>query len=69
MNYHLGIAARRDDLSDGTGEGNIMKNLLKTVWTKFVNYLNTAPAGSGDHTALGSYAGLCGIDHNDHDHH
>jgi hypothetical protein len=45
-----------------------MKNLFKITWKKFVDYLNTAPAGSDDHTSLGSYAGLCGLGDNDHDH-
>ena len=45
-----------------------MKNTLKTAWMKFVNYLN-APAGSRDSTAMGSYAGLFGIGHNEDSHH
>jgi hypothetical protein len=48
---------------------NAMKNLFKITWRKFVDYLNTAPAGSDEHTSLGSYAGLCGLGDNDHDHH
>lgn len=43
-----------------------MKKTLKTLWIKFVNYLNT---GSRDSTAMGSYAGLCGLDHNEDHHH
>jgi hypothetical protein len=45
-----------------------MKNLLKSAWTRFVNYLNTS-AGSDDHTALGGYAGLCDLGHGDNDTH
>ncbi|MDB5777027.1 MAG: hypothetical protein JWP38_3160 [Herbaspirillum sp.] len=41
-----------------------MKYFLKTVWTRFVTYLNTDPAGAGNRTTLGGYAGLCDIDHN-----
>lgn len=42
-----------------------MKNTIKSLWRKFVVYLNTVPAGSREHTVMGSYAGLCGIDHDD----
>ena len=50
-------------------EENVMKNTLKTLWIKFVNYLNTGSAGSRDSTTMGSYAGLCGLDHNEDSHH
>ena len=45
-----------------------MKMTIKTLWVKFVAYLNTVPPGSREHTALGSYAGLCGLGH-DETHH
>jgi hypothetical protein len=45
-----------------------MKSTLKTIWMKFVNYLN-APAASRKSTAMGSYAGLCGLDHGEDNHH
>ncbi|HEY4073873.1 MAG TPA: hypothetical protein VGM52_12295 [Herbaspirillum sp.] len=44
-----------------------MKNTLKSAWLKFVNYLN-APVGSRDSTAMGSYAGLCGLGHSEDGH-
>jgi hypothetical protein len=46
-----------------------MKITLKNLWTKFVVYLNTVPSGSSKHTALGSYAGLCGLGHDEDVHH
>jgi hypothetical protein len=46
-----------------------MKIMIKTLWTKFVVYLNTVPPGSRERTALGSYAGLCGLGHDDDAHH
>jgi hypothetical protein len=46
-----------------------MKNTLKTMWTRFVNYLNTAPASSRERTGMGSYAGLCNLGHDEDNHH
>jgi hypothetical protein len=46
-----------------------MKIMIKTLWTKFMVYLNTVPPGSRERTALGSYAGLCGLGHDDDIHH
>ena len=40
-----------------------MKNMLKTMWSRFVNYMNSAPVGSRGQAALGSYAGLCDLGH------
>jgi hypothetical protein len=55
-------------LSRGREGKKVMKNTLKTAWMKFVNYLN-APVGSRNNTAMGSYAGLCGLGHSDDSHH
>ncbi|HWZ46630.1 MAG TPA: hypothetical protein VNX00_00215 [Herbaspirillum sp.] len=46
-----------------------MKKTLKTLWIKFVNYLNAGSAGSHDGAAIGSYAGLCGLIHSEDHHH
>jgi hypothetical protein len=50
-------------------KGNAMKITIKTLWAKFVVYLNTVPPGSRERTALGSYAGLCGLGHDEDIHH
>jgi hypothetical protein len=42
-----------------------MKMTIKTLWTTFVVYLNAAPAGTRERAAMGSYAGLCGLGHDE----